>query len=358
MLGGLPKLFDKNFVIGFLLPVALAVFAFAWLFPQFGFLQPLRKPGVEEKLLGELTYLLLLTYGLALILMMANTFLHRLLGGYVAPVSGFSGWRLKENERRAVLIAELDRLGTRRKAEGGDFPAEDKARVKQVLRELAQQFAPAPAEVRPTRFGNVLDSFQSYPSQLYGASAPAVWLRLISVIPKEFRSELDDSRSQVNCVLNLFFIVPVVAAAAAAKVLFATPWAKVAAAAADRDFGGLEPDYPVLIALAALLLMPALYRSAVDRAAAWGGMVKAAFDCFLPKLAGQMGYADAASGEARSRFWKEFSAFAVYRQAMDPGAYRLAGAKEPPAPPPAAKPRLLPPLLEVAPAPPPASGGD
>ncbi len=55
--------------------------------------------------------------------------------------------------------------------------------------------------------------------------------------------------------------------------------------------------YGTLIATACSYLM---YRLGVDRVPSWGSLVKGAFDCFLPKLASQMGYK---IDTDRSSFW-------------------------------------------------------
>ncbi|MGH7093928.1 MAG: hypothetical protein ACREFB_10385, partial [Stellaceae bacterium] len=89
MLGNLPKLLDKNFVLGFYLPALLAVFVVAWAFPGLSVLDPLRHLPASEKMLDDLTYLGLLIWAAAILLMTGNHLLYRLLEGYLPPVSWF-----------------------------------------------------------------------------------------------------------------------------------------------------------------------------------------------------------------------------------------------------------------------------
>ena len=56
MAGGLPKLLDKAFAIGFLAPALLAVLAVAWIFPGLTVLDPVRNLSASEKSLTDLTY--------------------------------------------------------------------------------------------------------------------------------------------------------------------------------------------------------------------------------------------------------------------------------------------------------------
>ena len=48
MLSSLPKLLDKNFVVGFFLPGLLAVFATAWAFPNLTVFDPIRSLAITE----------------------------------------------------------------------------------------------------------------------------------------------------------------------------------------------------------------------------------------------------------------------------------------------------------------------
>jgi hypothetical protein len=339
MLGGLPKLFDKNFVIGFLLPTVLAILGLAWLFPDSVLLRPLRTLTASEESLSKLTYVVLLVYGAALMLMMASTLLYRLLGGYIPPVSRFDKWRTKQAARRSTLSATIDALKGRWKVEKEAFPDADGARLAAAMRKRTETFPPASHEVLPTRFGNVLAAFHSYPGEVYGATAPDTWLRLLAVVPKDFQEQIEDARAQVTCLLNIFWLIPLVAAAAAVKGLAETPWPDVSRALANGRAADGQIDFAVLAALLALLLMRPVYIFAVERAGSWGELVKAAFDCYLPDLAKQLGYASPTTAAARSQFWEAFNALVVYREPADPRLAPLAGSAAPPGP------RLLPHLI-------------
>jgi hypothetical protein len=78
MLSSLPKLLDKNFVVGFFLPGLLAVFATAWAFLNLAVFDPIRSLVVTEKIVGNLTYVALITSVLSILLMAANHIQYRL----------------------------------------------------------------------------------------------------------------------------------------------------------------------------------------------------------------------------------------------------------------------------------------
>ena len=77
MLSALPKLADRDFVLGFLLPALLAAAATAWAFPEIAALAPLRSPDVSDKRLSELAYLVVGVWLAAVLLMAANHALYR-----------------------------------------------------------------------------------------------------------------------------------------------------------------------------------------------------------------------------------------------------------------------------------------
>ena len=80
MFSGLQKLFDKNFAVGFFLPALMATFLGAWIFDSWSLLAPLRDLAASDKKLTDLTYIALLIWVVAVLLVTSNTFQYRLLG--------------------------------------------------------------------------------------------------------------------------------------------------------------------------------------------------------------------------------------------------------------------------------------
>jgi hypothetical protein len=342
MLGSLPGLFDKNFAIAFLLPAFLALAGAAWLFPGTGLLEPLRSLTANEKSLESLTYLVLLAYGGAIALLTTGTWQYRFLKGYIAPISRLEPLRARHRAKRTALSDEVAQLLARWNAEREAFPVEDQRRTDTLKRRLIQDYPPLTQDVMPTRFGNVIRAFESYPLQVYGADGPPLWLRLSAVIPKDFAAELQDARGLSNCLLNLLYLAAAFAFAAFAAAVARTPWPDVLPALTEGSLGGWRVLPEALAGLCAVALLPLLYHSAVDRAGAWGEAVKAAFDCFLPALVEQLGYAAPRSEAERRAFWTEVNALVVYRQPISSRRVRFADAPAPEAPAPS---RLLPSLI-------------
>src|SRR3712207_4759811 len=110
MLSTLPKLADKEFIIGFFLPSLLAAFAAAWAFPDITALEPLRASATTETQLPDLAYSVLGVWFFAVLLMVANHTLFRLLEGDLAPISWLVPLRAWHKWRFGRLQTRYDTL--------------------------------------------------------------------------------------------------------------------------------------------------------------------------------------------------------------------------------------------------------
>jgi hypothetical protein len=189
--------------------------------------------------------------------------------------------------------------------------------------ELLARYPTDEAHVLPTAFGNVLRAFEVYPREVYGADAIPVWLRLAAVVPKDHAAQVNGARAQVDCFVNIAFLAfgLVLAALVGAAVHTIGAAMDDGAAAAAGDPPWVRQAVAAAVAFAVSLLS---YRWAVARAAAWGEAVKAAFDCYLPALIGQLGYAVPPTEAERRAFWEQFNDRMLYRYPM-PREWPVAG---------------------------------
>jgi hypothetical protein len=323
MLSGLPKLFDKNFVIGFFLPALVAIFAGAWIFPGLTVLDPVRSLGASEKILSDLTYITLIVWAIAILLMTANYTFYRILEGYVFPISRMRPLLWWHRWRFRQLKARYDRLWDDwQTAINSDrsFPDDKKRDVERLKQGLLTNFPSSEMDVMPTKFGNRIRSFEMYPREVYGADAITVWLRLASVIPKDFMELLDGARAQVDCFVNFFYLA----------LLFALVSLTIAASDANwhqmPDWGAFGPvgHHHVIVAVGAFVFAGFSYYWAANSTTAWGDLVKSAFDCYLPALIKQLGFMVPPTEAGRRKFWTEFSALITYQRPM-PGRWPVLG---------------------------------
>lgn len=314
------KLLDQSFIVGFLFPAVLALIAMAQIFPDSAALHPIITITEDDKL-GKYTYIALMLYGTAIGLSMLNTVLYTILGGYGSPISKFGFMRRVQEHRRKKLLDKKCELDAAWKKGGSDTPPSGYVELQQ---RLTTEFPPAGSDVLPTRFGNAMSAFGMYPAQVYGVDGTPTWLRLASVISKDFAAELDGARARVNFLLNMFFILPLIAGAAAWQAVSKTCWPELVKAFNAGTVGDWRPSGLAYAAAAALIAMPFVYQFATVSARAWGDVVKAAFDCYLPALIKQLGYQPPKDEADRREFWTAINKMTVYWEPVPTGRWLLA----------------------------------
>jgi hypothetical protein len=302
MLSSLPKLFDKNFVIGFFLPALLAVLAAAWTFPQVSLLEPLRTLAASDKKLSELLYVALMVWVLAIVLLTTNNFQYRLLEGYSVPVAlraWVSGWQRFRFRRLTAKVARLQGQ-TGRQSE-----------LISATLALLNGFPTSIDQLLPTRFGNAIRAFEVYPRRVYGADSIPVWLRLGSVIPKSFAAQIEDARSRVDCLMNVACLAAALSVVALGGSLLQANWKFQLT---DPFFFAPGGAREFNVALAGFVVAYLAYRWATVQVQLWGELVKSAFDCYLVALIRQMGYEVPLTAARRRAFWDDFNRVFLYQQ--------------------------------------------
>ena len=133
--------------------------------------------------------------------------------------------------------------------------------------------------VLPTRLGNVIRSFETYPMNQYGLPLIAIWPRLQAVIPSTYAQGLEGAQTSFSFMLNCSFLSGVLAVLLTICGLrWRHPWQ-----------AGVALTWTVwlVVLLASWRLF---YYAAIGRAAEWGTQVRAAFDLYRGTLLTQLGY--------------------------------------------------------------------
>lgn len=312
MFSSITKIADKNFVIGFLLPVVLATVVFLFLFRDTTTFEPIYESTFGQTALPDLTLLALAITAIAILLMLLNRGLYRMLEGYVWPLK-----REKAAETyRTILSGDQSEIAQEWSAVKNKTHAAP-AEFYERWRELLLRFPNRPDLVLPTRFGNAIRAFETYSHHNYGAESIALWLRLLAVVPKEFMAVIDDARARVDFFVNTWFLAIVVASLSLARFVLGL----TATTPAE-----LSPVFPAVGVFAVLVAWGA-YEGAVAAARAWGESVKTAFDLYLPKLANQLGYELPATAAERKRFWEAVTTMVFYWDPVKPEDWPQAGKK-------------------------------
>lgn len=319
--------FSKSLILGTFLPVVVfvilgLVFVAPLLPPDLAALGRLR--AIDNLDAGKLVAITLAAVVLSGLLYNLNIPIMRLYEGY--PWAGsLLGRRLTRRQQATFDALRAREEGMRvlrdELAAGPDaaLAAEFGARQIRLEQRLKSEFPGNRTSVLPTRFGNVIRSFEDYPRRQYGISAITVWPRLIAKIDKEYAAAVDDSKTSLDFMMNGSALAGVFAAALLALGLVHR------APLADR--GRLAAWLAQVAASAVLSYL--MYVGATNRAAAYGSKIKSAFDLYRWALLKQLGYQYAPSTvEDERALWENISRFMIYGAPPRHRA-RLAGYKSP-----------------------------
>lgn len=296
MFGELPKLFDRNFAVGFFLPVAVFIALSGLILSQYGF-APQVESFLNISLLVGTTVLGILSWVGGIVLLAINRDLYRLLEGYgsLNPLKPLTRLEVRRYRRLASRLNQLNNAFKAMKKDSIDFPPALRTERRTIMRRLAEEFPDKEEFILPTPFGNVLRAFEVYPRVMYGMESIDNWGRLLSVVPKEYMDLLDTARSQVDFWVNmgLVFVLLQIEYIALAFITW-TPL----------------QEWVVLLLIALGAIAPL---RATSTAKQWGVLVKSAFDVYRSKLIEPLGLSFPASREEEQKVWTGFSQAIIYR---------------------------------------------
>jgi hypothetical protein len=156
--------------------------------------------------------------------------------------------------------------------------------------------------VLPTRLGNIMRSFETYPFRQYKMAGVPLWPRLRAKIDKEYAAAIDDAKTPLDFIINISFLSAVMSTAIlVVGLLYPIPLA-------ERQAGiwwGLE-----ILAFAFLSYLS--YLLALNQTREWGNMFKSSFDLYRWDLLKQLGYKQLPTSITEERaLWG-----GIYRQMM------------------------------------------
>jgi hypothetical protein len=330
MLSTLPKLADKAFVLGFFLPVLLAVLAILALFNDLPEVRSLLTATGEGDRLEKLFYFVLVVWCLSVLMLLINNAQYQILEGYRWPFSQITRFKNAEILRFEELSGRVNALRKERKDHHNKLPSDKELELQDHWIELRETFPSEYSLLLPTRFGNAIQAFEKYSDDVYGADSVTLWFHLATAIEKPLQSLLDDARAQVNCLVNLCLFSTFIGLIATIRLIwnFATsiklssPWLDL-----HHLFSTSSISFVGAIALATVVARLS-YNLSIERIRTWGTLVRAAFDCSLPSLATKLGYRLPATGEAQRKFWNAVTQRTGFHIPLKPEDWIQAGAFE------------------------------
>lgn len=295
MFAELPKLIDRNYLIGFFLPAVMLSAAFVWLLWLFGVVteNPLPK---SDNLLATATGIGLV-WIVSILLMALNVPAIRLIEGY----GGWNPLRLLTKQKEARFASSvMPVIATQAQMEAARSTQnriEAPGRHAADLRRAVEEYPDRAAHVLPTAFGNRYRAFEVYSRVVYGLDSIPAWPRLQAVMPEAYKELLSTARARLNFCVNLQLIGLTTFIAFLGLAIALQQWPTA-----------LPP-------LASLALLLAGYRLALGAASEYGIYVKAAFDLYRGELARKLGLEIPLDPAAERRMWGHVSRMMIYRSA-------------------------------------------
>jgi hypothetical protein len=296
MFGELPKLFDRNFVVGFFLPVAI-FFAISIIIVNPYPFDIQAMDFLKSDLLVGTTTIGLLSWVGGILLLALNRDLYRIMEGYgeynpLKLLAWMEKWRYQK------CLRELEKLDDEYREcinSHKEFPARSKKRRNELMQQLAEEFPDQVEYLLPTPFGNVLRSFEVYPRYMYGFEAIDGWERMLAAIPKDYLELIDAARSQVDFWVNLGVVF----------ILLQIEYIVLA------FLTGTQLQWWVVLLFIALGTIAPL--RATSAAREWGDFVKSAFDVYRFKLLESLGIDLPRNREEEKALWNKYSQAIIYR---------------------------------------------
>jgi hypothetical protein len=321
MFSSLPKLADRTFVVGYLLPTLLFVCALAALFAD----QPLVRGLIFGETQGwdKIFGLVIAVWAAAVFLQFVNTYLIKFLEGYESPIKN---WRsLKAEKQRAfdALDGRLNELWEKINAKV-ELSEAEKYEFQRKSIAFHRNFPSTRSRILPTRFGNAIRAFEQYGNEVYGADSVTLWSHLSTVVPKDFASAIGDARAQVDGLVNVLCFSALFALVALARAAYSLALSARGNTSRPLDEQSVQIVLFVLAALVAAALAVGAYALAIRRVYVWGAYVKAAFDCYLPELAKKLGFRMPAAPEKQKELWAAISQRVAYHLTFEPEPWMLA----------------------------------
>lgn len=306
MFSQLPKFFDRDFLIGYFLPVTL-FFSSLVGYLCFFVKDPSIPLVIKEYPIASIFVLVIVFWFSGLLLLSINRLLIRVLEGYY-----YFPWKnalKKHHERRFQELQDFlsdwkkkdqsDDQNLKKEADEKKDEAIEKAEI------LSQRYPNSSDWILPTKFGNTIRAFEVYSNVMYGFDSILGWSRILAIMPTEFRVIINEAKSQVDFWINLIVLSLIFGIIVFGLSIFYVYWQ------------GIEFSYSFLtsffIIATIIFVIFFCYHCAIEASIEWGELVKTAFDVYLPKLANSLELELPNSRTAEREFWKKFSRAIGYR---------------------------------------------
>lgn len=304
MISELPKIFDKNFAIAYFLPVSLFMAASAGLLHLLG--DPIRISFASTaKTIFDVSLVAFSAWIASILLMVLNREIIRILEGYGRwnPLHVFDGKVRRDYADKMKLLNQMVDWNSE-----GDHSEELVRRHDKLAGELATQYPDREDLLLPTMFGNTLRAFECYPRVMYGMEPIDGWIRILAVVPKEYRELIDDAKAQVDWWVNLGVV---------SLVFLIEFWYLVFTKWGSGPYWHINAlNFVVPLVVFGVINRFFSWR-ATRAAASWGDYIKSAFDLYRFTLLESLCIDLPRDRAEEKRVWEKYSQAVTYRQPLD-----------------------------------------
>lgn len=159
------------------------------------------------------------------------------------------------------------------------------------------------ASVLPTKLGNTIAAFESYPGNRYGIDAIAMWPRLMPILKRtDYIEFVAQEKAVLDFLLNMIVVTLILSLEGLALLWISE-----------------QGVWTLALLPVAVTFSWILYASAVIAARQWGITVRVAFDLHRHQLRRELGIRTSDTFAEEYLLWKRASAFFLIRQLGDAG---------------------------------------
>lgn len=296
MFGELPKLFGRDFAVGYFLPFAAFLATNLGLITGFG-LSVRIVPYLQTQTLVGVTLLGLISWLGGIVLLALNRSTVSLFEGYgyLNPARLLAWIQRRQFDRLRLKLSALEKEYESCTADKREFPEKLRSKRMELMIKAAERFPDERQWLLPTALGNTIRAFEVYPRVMYGIEDIEAWNRLLAVIPTDYRELVDASKAQVDFRINLCALGILICVEYVGLVLY-------------------TGHVSIVWLLVLVILVVFVCNSRASSAASeWGNLVKAAYDVFMPALRTTLQFRPRSTWEQERQVWTAFSQAIIYR---------------------------------------------
>ncbi len=261
-----------------------------------------KDPQGTYQLIGFGLIVFLFTAILGFTLTALNTFILKMLEGYVIPfpVRFLYNRSRKIHQQKAYnLMVHRNNLKSEiRHLEKNTINNSD---LEAKLEELRDEYYKAVSDydqtypedlndVLPSRFGNTLKAAENYSGERYGLDSVHFWPRLVQVIPFDYKLGIDNVRNELSFLVNMS-VLSIIFSLLCVLAIFYSMWTanfEIANPVIYAEFVGRTARYLISASLG-FISCGIFYNASIFSVGSFGLMIRSSFDLFRLDLLKKLG---------------------------------------------------------------------